>query len=374
MSRKGENIYRRKDGRWEARYIKGRTSRGNIRYGYCYGKTYSEARDKLWKEKTDFLNHRPAADKVKKQRFAVYCEEWLRIKKNQVKEATYVKYELILKKHILPEMGGYYPDGLTEMHIGRFTGRLLREAGLCPKTVRDILAVLHSVLIYTKKQTTFFFPVEVNYPKVFQREMRVLSCGEQKRLTEYLLGNMDECRFGVLLALGTGLRLGELCALKWGDISLSERTVSVSHTMQRLKNTDDPGTGKTRIVISRPKSDRSMRVIPLNDDTVNLCRQWKVSNSAAYVLTGEEEYYLEPRTMQYRMEQYTKECGLEDVHFHTLRHSFATRCVEAGFDIKSLSEILGHSSPRITLERYVHSSMELKRENMEKLDLGFCAK
>ena len=78
--------------------------------------------------------------------------------------------------------------------------------------------------------------------------------------------------------------------------------------------------------------------------------------------------------MQYRMEQYTKECGLEDVHFHTLRHSFATRCVEAGFDIKSLSEILGHSSPRITLERYVHSSMELKRENMEKLDLGFCAK
>lgn len=85
MSRKGENIYRRKDGRWEARYIKGRTSRGNIRYGYCYGKTYSEARDKLWKEKTDFLNHRPAADKVKKQRFAVYCEEWLRIKKIRLK-------------------------------------------------------------------------------------------------------------------------------------------------------------------------------------------------------------------------------------------------------------------------------------------------
>lgn len=281
---------------------------------------------------------------------------------------------MILRRHIIPELGRYYPEGLTEILIGQFGSRLIRETGLCPKTVRDILSVLRSILAYTKKQNIDLRAVEVAYPRMFYKEMRVLSCEEQKKLTEYLLDDMDQYRFGVLLALGTGLRLGELCALRWADVSLDERTIFVHQTMQRLKNTGDPENGRTRIVISRPKSDRSVRTIPLNEDTLNLCRCREVSAPSAYILTGEEAHYIEPRMMQYRMEQYAKTCGLKDVHFHTLRHSFATRCVEAGFDIKSLSEILGHSSLRITLERYVHSSMELKRENMEKLNLGYCIK
>ena len=122
-------------------------------------------------------------------------------------------------------------------------------------------------------------------------------------------------------------------------------------------------------MISVPKSSTSVRVIPLNGEMTELCRKWKPLNPDAYVLTGEEKRYMEPRALQYRIGRCTKSCGLEGVHFHTLRHSFATRCVEAGFEIKSLSEILGHSSPRITLERYVHSSLDLKRENMDKLTL-----
>lgn len=371
MSRKGENIYRRKDGRWEARYIKGHTPKGGIRYGYCYGKTYTEVREKVRKEKSTFLNKKSAQENARKKCFAVCCHEWLEIKKSYVKESTYVKYEMILRKHIIPEFGDCHPDGFTEMLIGKFSVRLLQETGLCPKTVRDILSVLRSVLDYTKKQNIVLKTAEVTYPRLSYKEMRVLSCEEQKKFTEYLLDDMDQYRFGVLLALGTGLRLGELCALRWEDISLEERTIFVHRTMQRLKNTGDPENGKTRIVISRPKSDRSVRTIPLNEDTLNLCRCWKAATPAAYILTGEETHYIEPRIMQYRMEQYAKTCGLKNVHFHTLRHSFATRCVEAGFDIKSLSEILGHSSPRITLERYVHSSMKLKRENMEKLNLGY---
>ena len=176
----------------------------------------------------------------------------------------------------------------------------------------------------------------------------------------------------------SGLRVGEICALRWSDISLSHRTISVRQTMQRLKdtenveNTESQESGenrKTKILISAPKSNTSVRVIPLNRELTELCRKWKPLNPKAYVLTGEEKRYMEPRTLQYRMERYTKACGLEGVHFHTLRHSFATRCVEAGFEMKSLSEILGHSSPRITLERYVHSSLELKRENMDRLTL-----
>lgn len=123
---------------------------------------------------------------------------------------------------------------------------------------------------------------------------------------------------------------------------------------------------KTKIVIGSPKSDTSIRTIPISDYAAELCREMNPKSPAAFILTGTSDY-MEPRTLQYRMERYTETCGLEGVHFHTLRHTFATRCVEVGFEIKSLSEILGHSNTTITLDRYVHSSMDLKRDNMNKL-------
>ena len=137
--------------------------------------------------------------------------------------------------------------------------------------------------------------------------------------------------------------------------------------MQRIKNIDEGKTASTKIIISDPKSDSSMRLIPLTDYTVELCKMLGRQSPTAFVLSGSSDWYIEPRVLQYRLAHFTKECGLEGVHYHTLRHSFATRCVEVDFEIKSLSEILGHSSPRITLERYVHTSMELKRNNMNKL-------
>ena len=128
---------------------------------------------------------------------------------------------------------------------------------------------------------------------------------------------------------------------------------------------------RTRVVIGSPKSDTSIRTIPLTNYAAGLCRKFKASTAEAYILTG-KEYYMEPRTLQYRIEKYTRECGLEGVHAHTLRHTFATRAVEVGFEIKSLSEVLGHATTTITLERYVHSSLELKRSNMDKLEaIGF---
>ena len=214
--------------------------------------------------------------------------------------------------------------------------------------------------------------IEIVYPKVPKNEMRVLSVEEQTRFVKYLLEDIDECKFGVLLALLTGIRIGEVCALRWENVSIKEKTIKVNATMQRLRDLEGEGKTKTKIVISEPKSDTSVRVIPLTDYAVNLCKSVLCSNSSAFVLTGDADRFVEPRTMQYKLERYTEECGLEGVHFHTLRHTFATRCVEVDFEIKSLSEILGHSSPRITLERYVHSSMELKRSNMNKLSaIGF---
>ncbi len=179
---------------------------------------------------------------------------------------------------------------------------------------------------------------------------------------------MDTCKFGVLLTLFTGVRIGELCALQWGNISLKEQTIRIDATLQRLRDTstaDNPGS-RTRIVIGTPKSDTSIRTIPITDYTAELCEKMNPHSSAAYVLTGTENF-MEPRTLQYRMEKYTRECGLEGVYFHTLRHTFATHAVEVGFEIKSLSEVLGHATTTITLDRYVHASLVLKRDNMKKL-------
>ncbi len=367
MARKGENIFKRKDGRWEARYIKGYELSGKIRYGFCYGKTYKEAKEKVTRCRAALLAGTPVPVAHNRHRFAFFCQEWLRLEKGRVKESTYGKYDTILTKHILPKLGGCFPLGITTQLAEQFKQELLGE-GLSAKTVRDILTVLRSILKYTASQFSSIFPtVAITYPKEQKKEARVLDLEEQKRLVAYLQTDMDECKFGVLLALLTGLRIGELCALRWENISLKNRSLHVTATMQRLRDYEGTGDGKTKVTIGRPKSDTSIRTIPLTESAVRLCGEFDPHCPAAFLLTG-TEHFMEPRQLQKRLARYTKECGLEGVHFHTIRHTFATRCVEAGFELKSLSEILGHADTSITLNRYVHSSMEMKRENMDKLE------
>ena len=365
--KKGENIFKRKDGLWEARYIKGYELSSKIKYGFCYGKTSKEAKEKVSKHKAALLAGKPTPQTGTRHRFAFYCDEWIKKKKSTIRESTYIKYDTVLEKHIKPKLGGCFPMGITTGVVDDFTHELLFEDELAVKTAHDILVVLHGVLKHTAAQLPGIFPaVEINYPKESRRETRVLSRDEQTQLVRYLLTDTDACKFGVLLMLLSGVRIGELCALKWGNIDLKEQTIRIIATLQRLHDTAMESETRTRVVIGAPKSDTSVRTIPLTDYAATLCRKFAVRNAAAYILTGTENY-MEPRSLQYRIEKYTKECGLEGVHAHTLRHTFATRAVEVGFEIKSLSEVLGHANTTITLERYVHSSMELKRSNMDKL-------
>lgn len=300
------------------------------------------------------------------------CDEWLQLNRSRIKASSHVKYWTILEKHIKPYLGDKPLDGLDAVAIEAFSHLLLSQESLSPKTVRDILAVLRNVLSYAHKRYCLpESPVEIIYPKLTKTRLRILSKDEQMHFINYLLRNMDPCKFGTLLSLLTGLRIGEICALQWGNISLQNATLAVEYTMQRLQN---PGNNvqKTRVQITSPKSDTSCRLIPLTPFATELCRQMQCPEPKAYVLTGSAVHYMEPRLLQYRLKQYTQQCNLENVHFHTLRHTFATRCIEVDFEIKSLSEILGHSSPRITLERYVHPSMDTKRSNMDKLTaIGF---
>ena len=241
MSKKGENIYKRKDGRWEARYIKGYSPEGRARYGYCYGRTYHEAKSKASQARAALLHHQPLPGRDRKNRFAACCAEWLQLKRSSIRESTYVKYETIIEKHIKPGLGGCFADTLSELLVEQFSYELLRRERLAPKTVRDILSLLRSILKYTERQFPSMQPVNVIYPRENRKEMRVLSPEEQRCFTEYLLQDMDSCRFGMLLALLTGLRVGEICALRWSDISLSHQTLCVRRSMQRLKNMENVG-------------------------------------------------------------------------------------------------------------------------------------
>ena len=205
-----------------------------------------------------------------------------------------------------------------------------------------------------------FQPPKLRYLREEKKESRVLSPEEQKILTAYLQQDTDIYKFGILLALYTGLRVGELCALRWEDITAD--CVCVTKTVQRLRN---PDTGKSVLVIGSPKSVSSNRKIPLPGFLIPYIEAFRQEEGS--VLYTSRRDYAEPRSIQYKFNIMTAHCGLGDVTVHTLRHTFATRCIEAGFDIKSLSEILGHADIKTTLNRYVHSSMELKRRNMEKL-------
>ena len=271
---------------------------------------------------------------------------------------------------------------LTEDDIYTFIQTILMDKDLSTKEYGNVKTVLQGMIRYArfeKKYTSinisnFFgdFRVGKNILKKSEKTdaQKCFTDEERIRILKLVDKKPDIRNLAIHLCFQTGVRVGELAALKWEDISLENKVIFVRHTMQRLKNLNPASEERTRIITGVPKSGRSVRTIPMNQDIEKLCNKWRADDVEAYVLTGKAGHFLEPRTLQYRMRQYTKDCDLKNVHFHTLRHSFATRCVEAGFEIRSLSEILGHSSTRITLECYVHSSMNLKRKNMEKLKIA----
>lgn len=192
--------------------------------------------------------------------FSALCDAWLLRKRDEIRESSYIKYRAILERHIKPRLGSRRLGGICTASVDAFTRELLETDELSVKTVHDILSVLHSVLKDTEaRRPAGALAVQIRYPKGKRREMRVLTIEEQKRLVAYLLHPTDSCKFGLLLALYTGLRIGELCALRWSCIDLREQTIRIAATMQRLG-----GTGEgTRIVIGAPKSDSSLRAIPL---------------------------------------------------------------------------------------------------------------
>lgn len=283
--------------------------------------------------------------------------EWLNESKNQLKISSYQKYGVIFANHISDSIGKLPLRCLTSHTITEFTDRLL-SAGLSREMVNLIFIVLGMGLGKAKEKCKAVIP-EIHLLKISKPRTRVFSETEQRILVRHLLSSDDVFCFGILLALYTGLRIGEVCALTWEDIS--DSTIRVCKTMQRLKNAN----GVTEVMILPPKTDSSERIIPIPAALKAIIEQRL--QTTGYVLSRSNGKFTEPRLLQNRFMKCLSECGIEKANFHTLRHTFATRCVEAGVDAKTLSELLGHSDVKTTLNRYVHSSFDLKQSSIDRL-------
>lgn len=361
--RVGQNIYKRKDGRWEGRYFKGYDDKGKIKYSSVYAKTYKEVREKLQNIQ---LNSNNVTQVKADTDFKSCCYGWLSKVKHGVKESTYSKYLYITEKYIIP---CFEEAKLSKLNENSIDSIAERYSHLSPKTLKDITAVFKAVVDYANRYYNCKLRLNSCKFKKSSDKVAVFSLKEQAKLENYLLRNCGTDTLGVLLCLYTGLRIGEVCALKCSDINIEMETLTVDKAVQRIKNTDSTAKAKTKVIVDAPKSQCSVRVVPIPNFVAALLKQYIPAGSNNYYFLSKNMNYIEPRCYQYRYKKILEKAGVEYINFHALRHTFATRAIEKGVDIKSLSEILGHASVNITLEKYVHSSDEQKKKQINKLEL-----
>ena len=350
------SIYRRADGRYEGRIYLVSTNGKRI-YRSFYGASAEEVR---WKyERTTIPREEPKVQMTVKELFS----EWFGILSSRIKESTAANYRMKSEKHIIPYFGKRRISEIESHDIYAFISEKLKS-GLSARYVTDIIVLFKGAMKYAAKAYGVKNVFDgISLPKPKKAEVRLLNGTEQKILKDHIHKNPSLTDLGIAVSLYMGLRIGELCALKWENIDLQKRTLTVRNTIQRISNTD--GNSKTKLVITEPKSENSRRTIPIPACIMGMLKMFE-SSDENYVLS-DRTAPIEPRTMQYRFTRILKDLGLPAVHFHSLRHSFSCAAIEAGFDVKTLSEILGHSSTELTLKLYVHSSLERKRACMELL-------
>ena len=369
MARKGENIYQRKDGRWEARFITGHNENGKAVYRAVYAHSYKEVKEKRLKaiEQLSQLDYpgQPDAGNVK-----AVAESWLSFNEKTWKESTLARYREKVNAYIIPVFGDREFSEISTEEVNRLITRIQTEGlpgrkPVSPGTARMVMTVMKELCIHARRTDckVRFSTDCIRVKRGSKPDITVFSENEEKRLVSYLKEDTDETDAGVLTSLFTGMRVGEVCALNCDDIDLEEDILHVRHTLQRIPVIG--GSTKTAVVIGSPKSDSSVRDIPISKDLKEVLQRFY--KPGTYLLTGDREKTVEPRTMENRFAGILKKCGLRQVNYHTTRHTFATRCVERGMDPKTLSELLGHSSVATTLDYYVHLSMKQKAEGLELL-------
>lgn len=372
MARIGNNIYfRRSKGKWEGRFVRGRNTDGKLCYGYVSGDTEAECTAKRDLAAKAFAEEQKQAGMNNRLLFSAVAAQWLASESRIKKDSTICKYRNNLNIHLNPRFGDKIFSEIRREDVVEYIVELRNKdsnhGAMSTNTIKSIISVFRAVVTYGKTQ--YHLPA-ADFTGLFTRATEDIPCrllteNEEAVLLEYILSELDSEKMGILLVLYTGLRLGELCALRWDDIDFKEKTLTVHSTMKRIQTPQSPDH-KSKVVVTLPKSRKSIRTIPLHEDILELLKK-RAGKGNAFFLTGKENVYIEPRTMQNRFKAIIRAAGIAEANFHALRHTFATRSVENGIDAKILSEILGHASVRITLDRYVHPSAEQKRKSMNSL-------
>lgn len=376
MARHGENIRKRADGRWEGRYKIFDENRRKYVYHSVYGTDYGQVKEKLFMARLGpagcSIRKEPAAAESRSRKrseenccailFSQAAGAWLADLSGRRKYSTYIKYDAIYRTHLARIIGSFPLYACTEQTFREKILDHLSESGLSESPQKSVICVANQIIAFANRNYLSDVPLLERPPEKGKRKAAgTFFREEQAMLLRCIYGRMDKFNAAVLLCLYTGLRLGELCALRWMDIDFNSGALTVNRTVQRIAM---PGhTTKTVLWETDPKSESSRRTLPVPSELLEILS--KIKKEQPYVFGNEKP--LEPRTMQYRFKKLLKEAGIDDRTFHTLRHTFATNCVENGMDVKALSELLGHADVKITLNRYVHPTMDSKRKQIGAL-------
>lgn len=354
-----EIITKRKDGRYMGRFIIGRDNSGKPQFQYVYGKTYDEAEKKLIIGRAIESEYLSGRSVTVRQAYT----EWISAAANRVKESSLANYKQKFEKHILPAFGDMLCSELSANAINAFIAKKL-ENGLSAGFVRDIFTVFKSMLKFAQDEHDLKLSLKnIALPKTEKKAVCAIDENDQKALVGYLKEHISLTSFGILISLLMGMRIGELCGLRWSDVDFENKLLRINRTVQRISAAE--GNRKTKVVISAPKSESSRRVISIPDC---LMPYFEMFRADGYILSGTERV-IEPRTMQYRYKKILAAAKVAAHNYHKLRHTFATNCIGSGFDAKTLSDVLGHSSITLTLTRYVHPDIAYERRLMNSMCL-----
>lgn len=370
MARRGENIRKRKDGRWEARYQKGRKADGSIRYGYVYARKYAEVKQKRNEIIKALKTEKPASQEPPECDIILddLFDLWKNDIQNNIRGSSFCFYETMLNHHLRPHFGKLTVKQLTSSATQEFINIKLKE-NLSVTYVRSIMILFQTIL--KSSQNKYHWSISIpalQLPKPVKKMPEIYTVQEWKCLEEYLKRQTDEFSFGILLCMYTGMRIGELSGLRWEDYDPVNTQFKIRRTVYRIKNTgytENSNTSKTVLCIGAPKTPTSIREIPLplclHDDL-----QAHKKAPETYVLTGTKRC-MEPRNIQKKYTRLLKQLELRYLNFHCLRHNFATLSIQNGSDYRTVAELLGHSSVNTTLNIYVHSNIDQKRKCLELL-------
>lgn len=302
---------------------------------------------------------------VKEKTINQITEEWKEEKKKYVKKSTYAAYQLLIQNHIKPYFGDLYE--VNEEKVQQFVFDKL-DAGLSEKTIRDIIIVLKMILKFGIKNGYLeYVQIDAKFPsKQEKKDLDVLSKADQKKFMEHLRNNFTFKNLGIFICLSTGMRIGEICGLRWCDVDTAEGVIKVRHTLQRIYIIEGE-TRHTELLLDTPKTANSVRDIPMSSELLKMLKSLnKVVNENYYVISNDIKP-IEPRTYRNYYKKLCKQLDIPELKFHGLRHSFATRCIESKADYKTVSVLLGHSNISTTLNLYVHPNKEHKKKTIDKM-------